>query len=157
MKNVLLLIIFLYSGNVVAGASVDAGAVRINQGVNIDQAFLNGAKAVGIDVALLRALCFIESSHKPNVVVIMDRTAPSYGICQLQYNTAKGLGFKGSTKQLMYAPINILYAAKNLAKWFKKSRGSKYRALTSYNRGHLSSLGFGTYAAKVMIAVAERR
>jgi len=156
MKILISLLILLYSNSAIA-YMIDYKAKEMNKTVDLSMAFEKAALATGIDVKLLRAVCFVESSHNPNVVVLMDHNAPSYGICQLQMRTAKEMGFKGSSKDLMYAPLNIYFAAKYLARWLTKTQGHKAKAVISYNRGHLTKLTFGTYAAKVFLAMNEGR
>lgn len=148
--------IMLLSTNAIAGPLIDDKAKVMNKHVNLSIAFLEAANATGVDVKLLRAVCFVESSHNPNVVVLMDYNAPSYGICQVQFRTAKELGFKGSVKDLMYAPLNIYFAAKYLATMLKKTKGDRNKAIMAYNHGHIGP-AFGPYAAKVLIAISEGR
>ena len=132
-------------------------AIDMNKNIDTSTAIKEAARSVGIDYKLLRAVCFIESSLNPNAFVALDSNAPSYGLCQLQYRTAKELGFKGYAKDLMYAPINAYFAAKNINKWQKKYNGDWRRAVTSYNKGHYVKSGASRYAIKVSFAMKEGR
>lgn len=40
-----------------------------------------------------------------------DKGSPSYGVCQIKEASARQLGFKGRTSELMNSKINIKYAA----------------------------------------------
>ena len=55
---------------------------------------LAAAKAIGVPGALLLAICTQESSLV-NLMVPDDNGAPSYGLCQLQEDTAKSMGYTG--------------------------------------------------------------
>lgn len=75
---------------------------------------LSAAKAAKVSGALLLAICTHESGLS-NVWVQHDGGSPSIGICQIKYETAKQLGFKGVARDLMKPAVNAEYAAKYLA------------------------------------------
>jgi len=96
---------------------------------------LSAAKAANVSGTLLLAICTTES-HLKNVKVPHDGGSPSYGICQVKYETAKMLGFKGKPDDLMIPKINAKYAAKYIA--YQKNRyGTKNWCIISsaYNAG----------------------
>jgi soluble lytic murein transglycosylase-like protein len=96
---------------------------------------LSAAKAAKVSGALLLAICTTES-HLKNVKVPHDGGSPSYGICQIKYETAKQLGFKGQAEELMNPKTNAEFAAKYLA--YQESRyGTENWCLISaaYNAG----------------------
>jgi len=130
---------------------------------DLDHAFIEAAEANKIDVKWLRAMCWVESSHKIKAKVIFDQKnlnkkgATSYGVCQIQYNTAKFVGFKGDAKQLMNTHTNVYYAAKVLKYWLNKAKGNYRLAVSAYNRGHYRRTMRIAYVCKVLIALQENR
>lgn len=96
---------------------------------------LSAAKAAKVSGALLLAICTTES-HLKNVKVPHDGGSPSYGICQIKYDTAKMLGFKGKPDDLMIPTINAEYAAKYLAYQVSRYGSDNWCVLSaSYNAG----------------------
>lgn len=75
---------------------------------------LSAAKAAKVSGALLLAICSHESGLR-NVWVPHDGGSPSIGICQIKYETAKQMGFRGQAKELLNPEINAQYAAEYLA------------------------------------------
>lgn len=92
------------------------------------------AKKIGMSGSLLLAICTHESGLK-NVLVPHDGGSPSYGICQIKYETAKMVGFTGKAKELMDPKINAQWAAAYLK--FQKSRynGDWMKSTAAYNSG----------------------
>lgn len=74
---------------------------------------LAAAAKAKVSGALLLAICTYETNLK-NVIVPHDGGSPSYGICQVKYDTAKMLGFKGKAEDLMNPKVNAKFAAKYL-------------------------------------------
>ncbi len=130
---------------------------------DLDQAFIEAAESNQIDLKLIRALCWIESSHKVRAKAIFDQKnlnkkgATSYGVCQIQYETAKWMGYSGTAKQLMNPHTNTYYAAKMLKYWLVKSKGNWQLAVSAYNRGHYKKSLRVAYVAKIGIAMYENR
>lgn len=102
---------------------------------NVSMVILSAAKAVGVSGSLLLAICTQESNLK-NTIVYYDGTSHSYGICMVKHGTAKMLGFKGSSSDLMVPKTNALWAAKYL-----KYQASRYghknwcKITAAYNAG----------------------
>lgn len=95
---------------------------------------LLAAKKAGVSGALLLAICTHESGLR-NVLVPHDGGSPSYGICQVKYDTAKMIGFSGKEKDLMDPAINAKWAAEYLK--FQKERydGDWMKSTAAYNSG----------------------
>lgn len=74
---------------------------------------LAAATKLKVSGALLLAICTYET-NLTNVVVYHDGASPSYGICQVKYETAQFLGFKGVAQDLVTPSINAKWAAKYL-------------------------------------------
>lgn len=98
------------------------------------QIILNAAKAAKVAGALLLAIC-TQESNLTNAYVLHDGGSPSIGVCQLKYDTAKMLGFKGSAIQLMDVKTNAHYAAKYLAYQQTRYGNDWHKLAASYNAG----------------------
>lgn len=75
---------------------------------------LEAAKVVHVSGVLLMGICSHESGNFKYNYVQKDHGSPSYGVCQIKENSARQMGFKGTTEELMHSKINIKYAAKYL-------------------------------------------
>lgn len=98
-------------------------------------AFSSVSQTFDLPPGLLSALCFVESRHNPEAIHMDDGGSASLGICEIKLNTAKGLGFKGSQKDLMQPQINIYYAGKYLKQQLVRYDGNYLKAVASYNAG----------------------
>jgi len=105
---------------------------------------------------LLESVCIIESNLNPTAIHHHDGNGDSLGICQIKYNTAKSLGFKGTEKDLMDPKTNIQYAAKYLAHQIHRYHGNIQKGLIAYNQGSAKDLTRSKYSDKV-IKVYQRR
>ena len=111
---------------------------------------------------LLSALCFVESSHRTHVVNHKDGGSRSNGLCQIKYNTAKQIGYKGTEAQLMDPMTNATWAAIYLRKQLDRYGDTRY-AIAAYNAGSLRlDMTTGTirnqkYVTKVYTAWSEGR
>jgi soluble lytic murein transglycosylase-like protein len=107
------------------------------------------AQAVtGLDARLIQAVCLVESSGNESAYNGMDGYTPSYGACQIKYETARHLGFLGSKSELMMPGNNYLFAAKYLKKQLYRYRDVK-KAISAYNAGHAIIYNEG-YVQKVL-------
>lgn len=99
---------------------------------------------------LLSSLCYVESGHEIEAFHEHDGEGNSVGICQIKLKTAKGLGFKGTEKDLMVPATNIYYAAAYLSWQRRRYHGSITRAVIAYNIGNAKGLSETEYSVKVM-------
>jgi len=95
---------------------------------------LAAAKAAKVSGALLLAIC-TQESNLTNAYVLHDGGSPSIGVCQLKYETAKMLGFKGRAQDLMNPVYNSTYAAKYLAYQQNRYGNDWVKIASSYNAG----------------------
>jgi soluble lytic murein transglycosylase-like protein len=102
----------------------------------------------GLPPELLSSLCFVESKHKISAIHHDDGGSESLGLCQIKFNTAKSLGFRGTPNQLMEPKYNIKYAAKYLSNQIKRYDSVK-RGVIAYNRGNAGGLTSSKYQIKV--------
>lgn len=92
------------------------------------------AKKIGMSGSLLLAICTHESGLK-NVLVPHDGGSPSYGICQIKYETAKMVGFTGQAKELMDPKTNAKWAAAYLKYQKERYDGNWMKSAAAYNSG----------------------
>ena len=111
--------------------------------------FLSISLQLGLPPGLLSSLCYIESRHVAGVVHYNDGDSSSLGVCQIKYKTAKWLGFKGTSQQLMEPRINILYAGKYLKYQLTRYNWNVKRAVIAYNIGNAKMLTSTKYQRKV--------
>lgn len=99
---------------------------------------------------LLSSVCWVESNHKAHAYSHNDGGSPSYGVCQVKFQTAQFMGFTGKAKDLQKPEINIHYSAKYLAHQLKRYNGDVQKALIAYNQGSAKSLTRTKYSDKVL-------
>ncbi|WP_020184486.1 transglycosylase SLT domain-containing protein [Methylopila sp. 73B] len=112
------------------------------------------ARAQGVSPALAHAVVKVESRYRPNAT----GRGGYIGLMQLSYQTAKGMGFRGS-RQALYEPrANLTYGMKYLAGAVAKSGGNTCAAVSKYQGGHgvrgVTRAG-AVYCAKVKRFMAE--
>ena len=112
--------------------------------------FITVSVAYDLPPGLLSAVCYVESEHRPGIVVARDGDGtPSYGTCMIKEKTARFMGFKGLTKDLLRPEVNIKYAGQYLRYQLNRYDGNLARGVTAYNKGNSSSHGGSEYLAKV--------
>lgn len=110
--------------------------------------FISFSIQYGLPANLLSSLCYVESKHKISAIHRDDGGSSSLGVCQIKLSTAKGLGFKGSAKDLMRPDTNISYAAKYLSKQIHRYNSVRLGVI-AYNRGNAKHLTTSKYQRKV--------
>lgn len=95
---------------------------------------LSAAKAAKVSGALLLAICTHESGLK-NSIHPHDGGSPTYGVCQVKYDTAKMIGFKGKSYELMNPVTNVEWAAKYLAYQHERYGDNWCKVAAAYNAG----------------------
>jgi soluble lytic murein transglycosylase-like protein len=82
-------------------------------------------------------LCWIESHHKPQSTAFNDGKGGnnSHGLCQIQYDTAKFMGYTGSVKGLYDPFTNAKFAAKYLMHQLRSYNQDWRLAVAAYNAG----------------------
>lgn len=106
---------------------------KIDKIINKDNVSFNWPKECdNFDPDLILALKKVESNINPKAIGDGGR---SFGLMQIQYTTAKGLGFKGKAKDLLDPYTNMKYGCMYLSKMYEKSDRNVYMALMAYNAG----------------------
>lgn len=112
---------------------------------------------------LLDAVKHVESSGNHRAIVKKDGKSgkTSYGLFQIQYASAKTVGYKGAASALMDPEVNIEYGAKYL-KWLLDTHGNNVAwALSCWNYGPNSTVcktkKYSPYVGLVLNALIANR
>ncbi len=81
--------------------------------------------------ALVRRSIERESGYNPKA-----RHGPYWGLMQIRYDTARGLGYRGPPRGLLDADTNLKYAVAYLANAYKVAEGDANRAIALYAGGY---------------------
>jgi len=90
------------------------------------------AKANGVPYRLARAVVQVESGFRPNA----RGKVGEIGLMQLRKNTARGMGYRGSTRGLYKPETNIRLGMQYLGKAYRLGGKSTCGAILKYNAGH---------------------
>lgn len=112
--------------------------------------FLLVSQTLSLPPGLLSAICFVESSHRPDIINHHDGDSESLGLCQVKLTTAQELGFIGQRSDLLKPSINAYYAGRYLKKQLDRYDGSTYKAVCAYNAGTYRPKTNDRYARKVL-------
>lgn len=97
------------------------------------------ASAWGVDASLVKAVIGAESEFNPNAYREEPQIGDaSYGLMQLLYQTAKSLGYTGSTAGLFDPTTNIRLGTRYLAELIKTASQRGFgidSAISAYNAG----------------------
>src|SRR5581483_1377227 len=97
---------------------------------------MKAAKIAKVSGTLLFAICSYESNGFTVQINKVDGGSPSYGICHVKEGTARMLGFKGKTLELMNPVTNAKWAARYLAYQVSRYGEEDWCKLTAaYNAG----------------------
>ncbi len=106
------------------------------------------ANANGVPVALALAVVRVESNYNPGV----RGRAGEVGLMQIKPQTARGMGFSGSTKALYDPETNLRWGMKYLAGAYQRAGGDTCGTIMRYQGGHyarrMSKVAVG-YCSKV--------
>ena len=86
----------------------------------------------GVPYRLARAVVQVESSFRAGVT----GGAGEIGLMQIKLATARGMGYKGSRKQLYNPATNLYWGMKYLGKAHRLAGGSTCGTILKYNAGH---------------------
>lgn len=90
------------------------------------------AKQHGVPYRLARAVVQVESSFRANVT----GGAGEIGLMQIKLATARGMGYKGTRKQLYNPATNLYWGMKYLGKAHQLAGGNTCGTILRYNAGH---------------------
>jgi soluble lytic murein transglycosylase-like protein len=101
-----------------------------------DAAIRTAAEQWSIDPALLKAHVNRESAFSPTAYRYEANVGDaSYGLAQVRFAVAKGLGYPGGPDGLYDAGTNLFYAAKLIRQNLDYARGDLATATSAYNAG----------------------
>lgn len=101
----------------------------------IAMVFMTVTQTLGLPQGLLNSICYVESKHTVQVIHKNDGKTDSIGICQIKYETATGLGYRGTVDHLYDPNANIYWAGVYLLKQLKRYNGNVEKAVAAYNAG----------------------
>ena len=86
----------------------------------------------GVPVSLAHAVIRVESNYRPNA----RGSAGEVGLMQIKPATARGMGYKGTVKDLYDPETNIRFGMKYLGGAHRLSGGTTCGTILRYNAGH---------------------
>jgi soluble lytic murein transglycosylase-like protein len=89
------------------------------------------AKVHGVPEAFIHRTVMRESRYQPGLV-----HKHCFGLMQLKYGTARGLGYKGDARGLLDPKVNLTYGVIYLANAYRLADGDEERATTLYRGGY---------------------
>ncbi|MFJ5489652.1 lytic transglycosylase domain-containing protein, partial [Hansschlegelia beijingensis] len=90
------------------------------------------AQRHGVDPSLGHAVVQVESMYNARAT----GRGGYIGLMQLSYQTARGMGFRGSRQALYEPSTNLTYGMRYLAEAVRKAGGSTCGAVSKYQGGH---------------------
>ena len=97
----------------------------------IDERIAHYSALYDVPERLIRRSIVRESGYNPKA-----RNGPYWGLMQIRYDTARGLGYRGPAKGLLDADTNLKYACAYLANAYKVAGGDESRAIALYASGY---------------------
>lgn len=113
------------------------------------------AAALGIPVAIARAVVRIESRWNPRVT----GRAGEIGLFQIKHASARAMGFTGSRAELYDPATNVRYGVKYLAEAWRLAGGDLCRTVLKYQGGHYANRMTGAssvYCSKLRVVMAPK-
>ncbi|MGH6852342.1 MAG: transglycosylase SLT domain-containing protein, partial [Methylocella sp.] len=89
------------------------------------------AKAHGVPEALVHRTVMRESRYNPRLV-----HNHCFGLMQIKYATARGMGYRGEARGLLDPRVNLTYAVPYLANAYRLADGDEDRATALFRRGY---------------------
>ncbi|PXA98459.1 lytic transglycosylase [Nostoc sp. 3335mG] len=113
-----------------AGSDLLLGFAQSERG-SLDGLISHYATAYNVPEALVRRVIVRESGYNPSA-----RNGPYYGLMQISYTTARGMGFAGEASGLLDAETNLRFAVRYLAGAYVTAGGNHDRAMQLYASGY---------------------
>jgi soluble lytic murein transglycosylase-like protein len=118
---------YLALGCVFVAVSLPAAAADATDRAALEALITKHAKANGIPVSLVHRVVRRESNYNPRA-----SHRGNLGLMQIQYGTARGMGYTGSAAGLLDADTNLSYAVPYLASAYRVAGGNENRAVSLY-------------------------
>ena len=97
----------------------------------LDERIAHYAQVYDVPERLIRRSIVRESGYNPKA-----RNGPYWGLMQIRYDTARGLGYRGPASGLLDADTNLKYACAYLANAYKVANRDESRAIALYASGY---------------------
>ena len=97
----------------------------------IDSLVAHHARTHRVPEALVHRIIRRESSYNPRAL-----SKGNFGLMQIRYATARGMGYRGNPSGLLNANTNLAYAVPYLANAYKVAGGNADRAVALYAGGY---------------------
>lgn len=108
-----------------------AGASPYVRNTAYDEMIAKWAKIHGVPESLVHKTVLRESRYNPGLV-----HHHCFGLMQLKYGTARGMGYKGDPRGLLDPKINLTYGIPYLANAYRLAGGNEERATALYRGGY---------------------
>lgn len=118
-------------GAVPAAARSSAPYPTAEEKAKIDALIVYYAKRYNVPVALARKVVQTESEYRP-----LARNGPYWGLMQIRYDTAKGMGYKGPPSGLLDAETNLAFGIAYLSNSLTAAKGNMSRGHMLYRTGY---------------------
>jgi soluble lytic murein transglycosylase-like protein len=96
-----------------------------------DQMIAGTAKIHGVPEAFVHRIVMRESRYNPRLV-----HNHCFGLMQIKYATARGMGYSGKARGLLDAQTNLTYAIAYLANAYRLADGNEDRAAALFRGGY---------------------
>jgi soluble lytic murein transglycosylase-like protein len=113
-----------------AGSDLLLGFAESERG-SLDGLISHYSTQYSVPENLVRRVINKESGYNPAA-----RNGPYYGLMQISYATARGMGFSGEASGLLDAETNLRFAVRYLAGAFVTAGGNHDRAMELYASGY---------------------
>lgn len=135
IKNILVMPV-VAAGIILAGSVGDTGftsdASAATKKTSYVKLIEQKAKKHGVPMEIAKAVVEIESNFNPRA----RGRAGEVGLMQIKPSTARGMGYRGSTKALYKPETNIEWGMRYLAGAHKRAGGDVCGTILRYNAGH---------------------
>lgn len=128
--------------------SIEPPAEPVKSG--LDERIAHYAALYDVPERLIRRSIVRESGYNPKA-----RNGPYWGLMQIRYDTAQGLGYRGPAKGLLDADTNLKYACAYLANAYRVAGGDESRAIALYASGYYYEARRKNLLDKMQMASAE--
>ncbi len=108
-----------------------AAAGPVERPTAYDEMIFRGAKIHGVPEAFVHRIVMRESRYNPRLV-----HNHCFGLMQIKYATARGMGFRGDARGLLDPQINLTYAVPYLANAYRLADGNEDRATALFSSGY---------------------
>jgi len=118
-----------------AAAALLAGSICLarpaQRPTTYDQMIAREAKIHGVTETFVHRIVMRESRYNPRLV-----HNHCFGLLQIKYATARGMGYRGDARGLLDPEVNLMYAVPYLANAYRLADGNEERAAALFRVGY---------------------